>query len=408
MSSPTPEACPERASNPEGADAEVANLGPARSPLVYLISIVPEPLLHLLRAAHRGNRARSRGKSNEGGSMKICTMLLLAACTTCGAAEGKNDALSEASWPAGYEFSDCAGEPWCPTMIVVPGGTYTTGSPPDEPGRFDEEGPQREVRVRRFAVGKYHVTRGQWQAFARATGRATARGCHWTARSPGENDPAGSWEDTGFAQTGDHPVVCVTWHDVRAFVDWLGERTERPYRLLSEAEWEYAARAGSTTPYPWGKTADHEHANYGAEECCSGLATGRDEWEHTSPAGAFAANAFGLHDMHGNAMEWVQDCFSASYDELPLDGASYEVDRELRLTGPLEGMSGTRSCDYRMLRGGDWGNPGSFIRSAARNWAPPPGEALAAYRSAALGFRVARSLEPGEPGTPGRWGSPAY
>ncbi len=325
--------------------------------------------------------------------MKTCIALLLAGAIASAAPEQEVNETPDASRPAGHEFSDCAGKAWCPTMVVIPAGVFSIGSPRDEPGRSDEEGPQREVRIGRFAVGKYHVTRGQWAAFTRATDRATEPGCHWTARAPGGYDPAGSWEDTGFEQTGKHPVVCITWQDAQAFVEWLREQTERPYRLLSEAEWEYAARAGSTTAYPWGDTATHERANYGAEECCAGLAEGRDRWKYTSPAGAFPANAFGLHDMQGNALQWVQDCFSPSYADLPADGSPYHADSKLRTEGPLHWMSGTRACDYRMLRGGDWGNPPAFIRSANRNWAPPPGSDPGTYRSAGVGFRVARDLD---------------
>ena len=122
-------------------------------------------------------------------------------------------------------------------------------------------------------------------------------------------DPKTSWRKLGFAQNDDHPVVCVTWQDAQDYVHWLGQRTGHKYRLLSEAEWEYAARGGTTTAYPWGSSATHEYANYGAAECCSGVASGRDRWLQTSPVGSFPPNAFGLHDMHGNVLQWVQRLF---------------------------------------------------------------------------------------------------
>ena len=168
--------------------------------------------------------------------------------------------------------------------------------------------------------------------------------------------------------------------------------TGKPYRLLSEAEWEYAARAGSSTAFPWENGVTHELANYGADECCSPRASGRDQWLNSSPVGSFPPNAFGLYDMQGNVMQWVQDCFSATYDGLPVDGSAYESVTTLNLSGDLAVMNGTSSCDYRILRGGDWNNPPDMIRPAARNFAPPPGGTLKYYKSTGTGFRVARSL----------------
>jgi uncharacterized protein (TIGR02246 family) len=171
----------------------------------------------------------------------------------------------------GQTFRDCAG---CPEMVVIPAGSFTMGSPVNEPGRFDIEGPQHGVSVRQFAVGKFDVTRGQWADFVSATNRETPRGCAWTGRSeikpPWATDPDGSWRNLGFPQDDSHPVVCVTWNDAQDYVRWLSERTGHKYRLLTESEWEYAARAGTTTPYPWGSNASHDYANYGADACCSG------------------------------------------------------------------------------------------------------------------------------------------
>lgn len=301
-------------------------------------------------------------------------------------------ATSASVFRDGQEFDDCAGAPWCPRMIVIPGGSFTIGSPASEPGRFDEEGPQRQVNVRRFAAGKFDVTRGEWAAFVSATSRPTRAGCSWTGKNGMKPDPKGSWNNLGFVQDDRHPVVCVSWEDAQDYIRWLSQRTGHAYRLLSEAEWEYAARAGTTTAYPWGPIASHDQANYGADQCCSGLAAGRDRWVNTSPVGSFPPNAFGLSDMNGNALQWVQDCLAMSYANLPADGSAYETADTLRLSGDLAALDGKRSCDYRVLRGGDWGDPPGQIRSAFRSFAPFPEGTLRDYASGGVGFRVARTL----------------
>ena len=131
----------------------------------------------------------------------------------------------------------------------MPAGSFTMGSPQNEQGRKNTEGPQRLVSIRRFAVGKFDVTRGQWAAFASATKRVAVGGCVWDP-SNYKFDPKISWRKLGFGQNDEHPVVCVTWQDAQDYVHWLGQRTDHAYRLLSEAEWEYAARGGTTTAYP--------------------------------------------------------------------------------------------------------------------------------------------------------------
>lgn len=289
----------------------------------------------------------------------------------------------------GKTFRDC---PDCPEMVVIPAGKFLMGAPANEEGRDDIEGPQREVTIRQFAAGKFDVTRAQWAAFVAATNRPTTGGCAWASPSNENLDPEISWRKLGFSQDDTHPAVCLNWQDAQDYVQWLSKRTGKQYRLLTEAEWEYAARAGTTTAFSWGAKATHEHANYGAEECCSGFASGRDRWVNTSPVGSFPPNAFGLYDMHGNVLQWVQDCFANSYAGLPTDGSAYELSVELKVA-PMEEMVGTNSCSYRMVRGGDWGDPPSMIRSAFRNFAPAPGTTLQTYRSGGLGIRVARSLE---------------
>jgi formylglycine-generating enzyme required for sulfatase activity len=276
-------------------------------------------------------------------------------------------------------------------MVVIPGGSFVIGSPKTESGRHQEEEPQRKVTVRQFAAGKFDVTREQWNTFASVTGRKASLGCAWTARSKEKPDPKGSWIDLGFPQDDSHPVVCVSWNDAQDYVRWLSLRTHHQYRLLTEAEWEFASRAGTTTAYPWGSNGSHENANYGAENW-GGLAAGRDRWFYTSPVGSFPPNGFGLYDMHGNVLQWVEDCFAIDYSNLPSDGSAYVAVVQLETAGDFAYMNATSSCSYRRLRGGDWGDPASMIRSASRNWAPPPNWTLNDYRSAGVGFRVAMGL----------------
>jgi len=300
-----------------------------------------------------------------------------------------NPELSKTEFRAGQTFHDCAD---CPEMVVFPGGTFTMGSPMQEAGHDDQEGPQQGVTVQRFAIGKFDVTRGQWAAFVSPTNRSTTGGCAWASSTRGDPDPKASWRNLDFMQDDRHPAVCVTWGDAQDYVRWLSQLTNRQYRLPTEAEWEYAARAGSTTAYPWGTAVSHEYANYGTENCCAGLASGRDEWINTSPVGSFPPNAFGLYDMHGNVLQWVQDCFSNSYAKHPADGSAFEDGSSLNDAVPFKEMKGASACSYRMLRGGDWGDPPQMIRSAFRNLAPPPGSTLKAYKSGGVGFRVARTL----------------
>jgi formylglycine-generating enzyme required for sulfatase activity len=284
-------------------------------------------------------------------------------------------------------------------LVVIPAGTFMMGSPANEPGSSDIEDPQHRVTVQHFAAGKFDVTRGQWAEFVSATKRETPAGCSYSG-FPKEKENTASWRNLGFAQDDNHPVVCVIWEDAQDYVHWLSQRTGRKYRLLTEAEWEYAARAGTTTAYPWGSTASHEYANYGPDKGHGhGLATGRDRWVYTSPVGSFPPNPFGLYDMNGNVLQWVQDCLAASYAGVPSDGSAYETDGELKLSGDFAELSGGRSCWYRILRGGDWGDPPEEIRSALRNFgpteqAPEKIKKLFGYpRSAGVGFRVARTLD---------------
>jgi formylglycine-generating enzyme required for sulfatase activity len=296
----------------------------------------------------------------------------------------------------GHTFRDCKD---CPEMVVIPSGSFMMGSPENEPNRYPEEGPQRKVSIEQFAAGKFDITKEQWALFVKETNKPATGGCSWsgmqtdTSVKPWDPNPAANWNHIGFAQDSTHPVVCITWDDVQDYLKWLSKKTGFIYRLLSEAEWEYAARAGTTTAYYSGDSISHDDANYGVDTTYGiGCAKGKDKWLYTSPVGSFPPNAFGLYDMFGNVNQYLKDCFENSYNNLPLNGSPYNADVELKLTGDMSSMNGTNSCSYRMVRGGNYGDPPAILRSAYRNWAPGPGATLQTYSSAACGFRVARTL----------------
>jgi formylglycine-generating enzyme required for sulfatase activity len=266
------------------------------------------------------------------------------------------------------EFQECE---TCPRMVVVPGGRFQLGSPPEERERSSEEGPLREiVFLRAFAVGKYEVTVDQFEAFVRESGHSIGQQCtFWTGKL---ETASGSFRSPGFAQAGTHPAVCVSWNDARAYVAWLSRKTGKRYRLLSEAEWEYSARAGTRTRFWWGDEASRDRANYGTDACCNGLSLGPDRYFYTAPVGQFSANSFGLHDLHGNVWEWTEDCYNGTLDGTSTDGSA-------RLTG---------DCNNRVDRGGSWANPPADLRSARR------ARLGVDHRGNYLGFRVARTLGP--------------
>jgi formylglycine-generating enzyme required for sulfatase activity len=255
-------------------------------------------------------------------------------------------------------------------MVMLPGGDFMTGSPQTEPGRFDDEDLKR-VNIPHLAVGKFPVTRAQWAFFVTATKRITPPNAP-CAYAP---TPHPSWRDPGFPQGRDHPVVCISWPDAVDYTRWLSKRTHHSYRLLTDPEWEYAARAGTTTAFPWGAIASHEFANYGEDNCCAPAIGGRDKWLFTSPVGSFPSNGFGLYDMHGNVFEWTATCADS--------------------TEKLKMPPNARGCSYRYARGGAYGERPQMMRSAAKNYAPPEGDSMTieTYRSAGFGLRVARDAD---------------
>ncbi len=270
----------------------------------------------------------------------------------------------------GETFKDCAEGP---QMVVVPPGWFMMGSPSSEEERYVAEGPQHRVEIGYgLAVGVNAVTFAEWDACV------SGGGCNGYRPN-----------DAGWGR-GRRPVISVTWEDAQAYVSWLSSRTGHSYRLLSESEWEYVARAGTTTPFHFGETISTDQANYygnytygsGRKGVYRALPVGPQGLgaqrspegrkgvyrEQTLPVGSFSSNAFGLYDIHGNVWEWTQDCWNDSYLGAPGDGSAW-----------LRG-----DCSVRVLRGGSWDSEPWFLRSAHRGRNPT------GNRSLDYGFRVAR------------------
>ena len=271
---------------------------------------------------------------------------------------------------AGEVFRDCL---WCPIMTVVPAGAFSMGSPSSEIGRVSNEGPRHRVTISAsFAVGKYEVTQLEFAKFVEATGHHTGGSC-WTFENDKWKKHRGrTWRRPGYRQGGREPVVCVSWQDATAYVRWLSRKTGERYRLLTEAEWEYAARAGTTGPFYFGSTISTNQANFNGRHSY-GFGRKGAYRERTVAVGSFSANGFGLYDMHGNVWEWVEDCMHASYHSAPSDGRAW--------------LSGG-DCGTRVLRGGSWLTIPQYLRSASRR------AASHGNRSDSGGFRVARTLGP--------------
>ena len=255
------------------------------------------------------------------------------------------------------EFKDC---PVCPTMVVVPAGKFTMGSPDSEVGRVDNEGPVHLVTLARpFAAGKFEVTFDEWDACVADKGCPRA-------------------DDSGFGR-GRRPVINVSYENIGRYLAWLSDKSQKKYRLLSEAEWEYAARAGSSQSRFWGDAANvacqyanvfnpstrkkYKDADRQAFPC-------EDRYIETAPVGSFKPNAFGLHDTLGNVWEWVEDCWNPSYEGAPADGSAW-------MTG---------DCAKHVLRGGGYYYGPRNVRAAKRL------KNESTNRGNDVGFRVARSL----------------
>lgn len=222
--------------------------------------------------------------------------------------------------------------------VTIPAGQFAMGDPTAKEPSIQK--PVHIVHLSTFRLSKYEVTFDQYDTYAAATG----------VQSP---------DDEGWGR-GSRPVINVSWHDAQQFIAWLNKQTGKHYRMPSEAEWEYAARAGTTSDYPWGPAFEANHANG------QGV-SGTDTWPFTAPVGSFPPNSWGLYDMIGNVMEWTADCANANYSSAPHDGSAW--------------LSG--SCDKRVFRGGSWASSPDYLRVAFRMFVD------ASFRNHALGFRLA-------------------
>jgi formylglycine-generating enzyme required for sulfatase activity len=251
---------------------------------------------------------------------------------------------AERALKPGQPFRECAKD--FPEMIVIPADSFTMGSPTTEKDRFANEGPQHLVTIAKpFAVSKFEVTFADWDACV------SVRGCPQVG-------------DSKFGR-GPNPVINVSWEEAQQYGAWLSKMTGKPYRLLTEAEWEYAARARTQTAYFWGDEIGKDNANCTA---CGGRWDGRQ----TSPVGSFAPNAFGLYDMAGNVWEYVQDCYHRDYDGAPTDGSAWTIG----------------DCSRHVIRGGSWNADPRQLRSANRSLYSTE------YRGHGFGFRLGRALTP--------------
>ncbi len=296
-------------------------------------------------------------------------------------------------WPRGSaaqqghpldEIVDCSA---CPTMVVIPAGEFTMGFPDDSAYPADER-PQLQVRLDRpFAISRFEITRDQFQVFVEDSywGRREDKPCR-TYSQPGEwrdASPEIDWMSPGFQQTGNHPVVCVSWNDAVAYAAWLSNVTGQTYRLPTAAEFEYAHRAGATADLYWGEESQVcEYANT-ADQSLIRVRPGRgdgsdppscnDGYPFTSPVGSFKPNSWGVYDMAGNVNEWVQDCWKATHRGKPTDGKAYQFE----------------GCPLRRLKSGSWWSDPSGVR-IQKNFGFLPTE-----RWAETGFRLVRELTPG-------------
>lgn len=320
-------------------------------------------------------------------------LALVITAVTLGLSSGVGHAASEkaAEVKPAEPFRDCA---QCPEMVVIPAGEFMMGSPEEErirdgvPKDFaDREQPRHRVTIgRAFAMSRNEITRGQYAQFVAETRRPDPPTCtvYDDERGGFRASKAGySWRNPGFQQTDDHPAACIAWIDAYDYAAWLSKKTGKPYRLASEAEWEYAARAGTTTARYWGEASEP------ACELTNIMTAGTLEklgWptfyenrtvcakrhSFTVPVGSYPPNPFGLNDMIGNIFEWVQDCYHPNYEGAPSDGSAWEEAR----------------CDMRLPKGGSFHSAHWLARAAFHGGPVPPDN-----RPVASGIRVVRDLQ---------------
>lgn len=313
-----------------------------------------------MRSANQGIRHFTRGALLAGG---VAVML------GCSQASEAEDSVA----------AECAD---CPEMVTVPGGTFTMGRDGGEPDRYD--GPPHEVTLPSFELAKYEVTHGEYKAFVEETGHVSAQACSVAVDGLWGHRDWANWQNPGLGRDpqDNEPVACVSWNDATAYINWLSDKTGEPYRLPTEAEFEYAVRGGSDSTFPWGEDPETgcEVGNFFDSE--GKKAVPDFPWEGTvcsdgygmvAPVGSFKPNPFGLYDIVGNLWEWTQDCYVLPYPEdKPVDGSAQEVEGE---------------CEMRTVRGGSWETRASRMASAWRG-RDKPHEAFRTF-----GFRLARSID---------------
>ena len=293
--------------------------------------------------------------------------------------------------PAPKVIQDC---PSCPRMVVIPGASYSIGSPSAEEGRYPNEKVMERLEVGPFAVSETEITRGQFAEYVKATGDDTGSGCDTTGDLKdllSDFDPKASWRNPGFEQTDDHPVVCISWYEAIAYTNWLSEKTGHDYHLPFEIAWEIAARGGTETPYFWGSSADDgcTYMNGGDLSLRKGFPRWTELTEEafrkgephsvfvqcedghifTAPVRSFKPNGLGLYDMTGNVWEWVVNCGDNQPDPGPDE-----------LEPPFD------TCNLRRTRGGSWDDWPVDLRSAVRKRLGPD------HRRIDTGFRVVREM----------------
>ncbi|MBM5811363.1 MAG: formylglycine-generating enzyme family protein [Gammaproteobacteria bacterium] len=291
--------------------------------------------------------------------------------------------------PALAQERDC---PVCPELALVPPGSFVIGTPAERVGRdaaYDETPQVIVTMTRPFYVSVHEITVAEFRRYVEATATEPEGGCRVLQGGQWVRERDRGWRDPGFAAApaDDEPVVCVSWDDARAYADWLSRESGHRYRLPSEAEWEYAARGGTSFPRYWGEFDSHEDVtialacDYANVYDTSAVDVWRFDWPNArcddrapglTAVGRYRPNAFGIHEILGNAREWVADCYTASYLGRPVDGRAW---------------TWQGGCERVVVRGGSWVSRPRAVRAAARDAEEP------ALRQADLGFRVVREFE---------------